>query len=280
MEGQTSPQGEPGVRFVVTTCRDPSEAHEARGRTVAERCGVPFVKRDTSIKTIRARHGVELLYEVRRIREELQTLDECLFVHPGLFYFKRIDGREHPLLRAVAPQGEPPLERIVDATLGLCSDALHLAHVLPQAEVLGIERSPLLYSLQQEGLARMQAERRGWSPAAGRIQPLLGDAREVLAGMPDQSADVVYLDPMFEEPRGAGGAFALMRVVACHDPLDQATLDQACRVARRRVVVKRPGRAPLPAVTPWGAAWEGATLGISVDYLVATNPSWSAPRDP
>ena len=64
------------------------------------------------------------------------------------------------------------------------------------------------------------------------------DAAAYLARAEDHSFDVVLFDPMFGRPRKSSAAFAAMRRHADHSPLTAAMLEDARRVARRRVVVK------------------------------------------
>lgn len=141
-------------------------------------------------------------------------------------------------------------QRVVDATAGLGSDAFHLAS--KGAEVVMIERSSLLHALLADALARAEAGMLGEDArlAAGRISLLRGDAREVLADLGAVgSTPVVYLDPMFPHPGGRGlpgKGMALLRAALGEMSFAEETqlLEAARSVAERRVVVKRPVRAP------------------------------------
>ena len=145
-----------------------------------------------------------------------------------------------------------PGDAVVDATLGLAADALVCAHVVgPTGRVLGVEASRALYLLVSEGLGAAPPP-----PTSCPVEVRFGDAREVLAGLPPGSADVVLLDAMFERPRAAGPAFELLRRHAVAEPLGPELVAAARRVARRWVVIKtgryggelkRLGIAPEPA---------------------------------
>lgn len=256
--------------MVITTSARPTPQQEERARLLAQRLGAPYRERDRTVQRMRREMGLELAYIVRRDREELQDPEHQLFLHPGMFFLKRKDGLEHPLLRAISPTGEAP-GVVVDATLGMGGDAIHVASMLRPQRLLGLEQSPALYSLLEEGLPRLVAAGRGWSQGAARIEPRFGDARTLLAQMEPRSADVVYLDPMFETPLEASTGFTLLRRVAVSDPLDEALLAAACRVARQRVVLKLPGQA-LPPVALEGLPWNRRVRGRAVDYAVLELP--------
>jgi hypothetical protein len=81
-----------------------------------------------------------------------------------------------------------------------------------------------------------------WSRPANeimrRVELHRADAREYLVQAPDRSFDIVFIDPMFRDPKSAAPDFASLRLLADPTPLDAEMLRQAARVARRRVVVK------------------------------------------
>lgn len=254
-----------GLRLVVTTGKRPTEPLVARARAVAAACGLTYVPRDDSLSRLLRRHGADGAYVVTAAAAEVRARGARLAVHPSTARLNVARGRTHPLLRAVAPEAEPPPERVVDATLGQAKDALHLAAVLG-CEVVGLERTPLLACLAEDGLARLiAAGEPPWAEAAARIEVINADAHTWLSAQPEASADVVYLDPMFRAPRPAAAGFDLLRALAWPAPLAPALLTQARRVARRRVVLKLPrGERPAPSLAE-PSAWThvpGRELGF------------------
>jgi len=229
------------VDLTITTSDKPGPDQVERARAVALRCGRPYVPRRGPI------HG--FAYVVGRNRDELRDGTTSLTVHEGMLQARLQSGVEHPLIRAIGPA-----EHVVDATLGLAGDALHIASAL-SCQVTGIEGSPVIFSLLEEGLARLSRH----LEAAGQIVPRLGEATETLEQV--EPADAVFLAPMYVRPRAAAPGFELLRRVAIHDPLSEALLDAALRAAPR-VVVK---------VDPEEAAIRGTRSrirGRAVDYLV------------
>lgn len=257
-----------GPRLVVTTTPQPTDAMVARARAVAARCDAAYVARgDATVARVGRRSGADAVYVVRRTREQVHLGDGVpLHVHPQLLQLKRRDGRRHPLLRALAPPDGAPLARVLDGTLGLAGDALHVAAVLG-VDVLGVEASPVMACLLEAGLRHMAAAGRPWSAGAARVQVVSGQAAEVLATMKANSVSAVYLDPMFEAPAKGPPGYAIFRAFAHEAPLTTELLEAAWRVAARRVVVKVPKTQPPPPCSA-GPGWNRRVRGKAVDYVV------------
>lgn len=235
-----------GGRLAVTTARRRKEGLRPRAREVAARLGAPFVER-SGLASLQATAGFDWFYIVGHERDEVSSPSgEAFFVQPGLFRSKLAQGRDHPLLRALAPDDDVP-GRVLDATLGLAADALHYAAALG-CEVIGAEKSPVLQLLLAEGLPRLAGGGAPWSAAAERIRVHAGDAFALLAALPDQSVDVVYFDPMMTRPRRTTPALGSYRAAGLFAPdrPDEEVLCQAARVARARVVIKLEREAPPP----------------------------------
>lgn len=226
---------------VVTTSDRVRPNLVERMHAVAAATGWPAVRR--SGKTLRdlvADH--ELVYVVSRQYEQLVGEHERIHVHPGLLKSRLHTGTSHPLIRALSPTGAA--KSVIDATLGLANDALHISAAL-ECSVVGIEVAPPLVMLLESGLIRLSSEPDPLGAAAGRISLRAGHATEVLAQMPRDSADAVLLAPMYETPDRAMPGFSLLRAVAHHTPPDAALILEAIRVAPR-LVVKLPRGAAEP----------------------------------
>jgi len=64
------------------------------------------------------------------------------------------------------------------------------------------------------------------------------DHNQFLAQQASNSFDVVYFDPMFRQPLMSSQPLSPLRNLADPRPLSLDTIEEACRVARTRVVVK------------------------------------------
>lgn len=220
--------------------------HEERAALLAARFSVPLLPRGNLEKMGAV---ADCFYVVRRACEELRHKDgRSAHVQPGMMPTKLQQGLVHPFLRAVrgevAGRGED-VGSIVDATLGLANDAVHLA-ALTGATVRGIEKSPWLYALLEEGLPRIARGREVWAAAAGRVSAENGDSADVLGAAEDDSVDVVVIDPMMSRAKKNAPSFDLLRDFATMDRASPRLLREAWRVARRRVVLKLGKGAPLP----------------------------------
>jgi len=148
------------------------------------------------------------------------------------------------LLRAVG--AVEPSAWVVDATAGLGADSALLAAA--GHRVRALERQPLVYALLADALRRAREAGLGWTE---RLELGLADSQQGLSNGPRPS--VVYLDPMFPDPQRSARpvkGMALLQALLERDSGNQHETDSrqllrgARAVALRRVVVKRPFKAP------------------------------------
>ncbi len=136
---------------------------------------------------------------------------------------------------------------VLDATAGLGRDAFVLATL--GCDVTMIERHPVVYLLLQSGLQCAQGENEV-SDIMSRMELLHGNSIELLASWFEQGLpqpDIVYLDPMFPHSKASAEAkkeMKLFRSLVGADLDEDQLWAQANEIARCRVVVKRPAKAP------------------------------------
>ncbi len=172
---------------------------------------------------------------------------------------RNIVGSERMLAKAVGFKGK--LLSVVDATAGLGRDAFLLACM--GCKVTAVERSPVIAALLDDGLRRAAADRRLHEIVEQRLRLVCADSRTLLREMAENKwLDVVYLDPMFPARRKSAAVKKEMRIcraVTGDDPDAAELLDIALTVARNRVVVKRPLRAPTLGGEP-AMTYRGTTI--------------------
>ncbi|ACE83691.1 class I SAM-dependent methyltransferase [Cellvibrio japonicus] len=141
--------------------------------------------------------------------------------------------------------------RVLDATAGLGRDAFVLATLGCRLQM--IERSPLVFALLRDGLARAHAfahaQDRELLQVVERMELAAQDSKTYLQGLaPEQFPDVIYLDPMFPERQKSADVKKEMRafhsIVGTDEDAD-VLLPLALEHVRFRVVVKRPRKAPF-----------------------------------
>lgn len=169
--------------------------------------------------------------------------------------------RHERLVRAVGKISNNGM--LIDATAGLGRDAALLARAGWQVTML--ERQPVLQALLADGLARTQE-------LVKQMSLVAADSVEWLSQHP-QVAEVVYLDPMFpERDKSAAIKKDLLWLqwlsasdsVATDEVMEANLLQAALSAARRRVVVKRPLRAPFLGGREAASSLSGKTVRFDI----------------
>ena len=153
--------------------------------------------------------------------------------------------RREALVKAIGNKYHNKQLTIIDTTAGFGNDAFMLATL--GCKVLLIERSPIMSQLLQDGMKRAQYYK-DIAHVIERMNFITGDAIQILEVLPhEQYPDVVYLDPMFPERNKSALVKKEMRAlhyVVGGDPDCNRLLSIALKVAKLRVIVKRPRLAP------------------------------------
>jgi 16S rRNA (guanine1516-N2)-methyltransferase len=158
-------------------------------------------------------------------------------------------GPQELLVRAVGFSKKEPLT-LFDATAGFLTETFLL---LPLGiKIIAVERCPLLALLVQDGLDRaLQKDPVFRERYTQQLCFSQGDSQHVLQKL-EAAPDVIYLDPMFPErhTRSAHNKkeMRILRYFVGEDHDIETLFTSARRIARKRVVVKRPHYAP-PLVT-------------------------------
>jgi len=243
------------VLLAVTTSLDAGEADLLGATEAARRHAMPFApRRRRPLREVAAEAGVEALLVLGARQAAFWDGREERRWDPGmgLLRAKRLRNGERTTRDSFLEAAQLRSgEQVLDCTLGLGADALVAAEAVgPEGKVVGVESSPALALLAEEGLRRLA------DPAAARIQVRAGEAGAILATLPSRSFDLVAFDPMFRHAREEPPGFDLVRRLGDAWPLAPEALAQARRVARRAVLVKdgtpgwdlaRLGLAPLPS---------------------------------
>ncbi len=154
-------------------------------------------------------------------------------------------GRKQPLAKAIGlKHGFCP--NVLDATAGLGKDAFVLASLGCTVQL--VERSPVLAALLQDGLNRA-ANHANTESLIRRMTLVLEDSIDLVHRIEtEKRPDVIYLDPMY--PTRTKSALVkkemrMLRAVVGEDMDAPLLLKAAIQKAQKRVVVKRPSRAPV-----------------------------------
>ncbi len=169
-------------------------------------------------------------------------------------------GQADLLVKAVAPARCPGGAVVWDLTAGLGQDSLVLAKNGAK-QVTMVERNPIVAALLEDAMRRLKETDQELS---AMLNFAMGEAREILQKDPGTDCcDVIYLDPMFPPrqkqsavKKGMSILHGLLETHVVTSEDDEATgrrrqeeeqelLEASLKVAKLRVVVKRPAKAPL-----------------------------------
>ncbi len=167
----------------------------------------------------------------------------------ALHRYRHGGGRQQLLARAVGLHRKKNLT-ICDISAGIGADAFVLASL--GADVVMVERSPIIAALLEDGWRR--AQQTEWIRLLS-WRLICADSRDFLLSLTaGQFPQIIYFDPMFPERKKSAlvkKAMRLLRKVVGEDNDAPELLALALKTARERVVVKRPRLAPpIPGPAP------------------------------
>jgi 16S rRNA (guanine1516-N2)-methyltransferase len=223
-----------------------SSALLADALALATELGLPLITGQSSVP---ATHGLVLTSKRLELRELEVGAPGPVYVDftAGAADYRRRygGGRQQPLARAVGLKGGAA-PTVIDPTAGLGQDAFVLASL--GCRVCLVERSPVIAALLRDGLQRAIQDPDIGILIQERLSLRVADGRDYLQELDeDRWPDVIYLDPMYPHRRKtalAGKEMRLLKALVGDDHDASGLLAVALMRARRRVVVKRPRRAP------------------------------------
>lgn len=164
--------------------------------------------------------------------------DQKFFFHPSMAK-NRISGMRHNLgydVMAKACEIETG-DSFLDCTLGMGADAI-VASYLSGGKIIGLEKSPGICHVIKWGMHNYHSRMDWLNNAIHRIEVIQSDHLDFLKEQPDHSFDIIYFDPMFRRPLLTSQPLAPLRRLADPAPLSPEAVAEACRAARKRVVMK------------------------------------------
>ncbi|GAA3406845.1 class I SAM-dependent methyltransferase [Paenibacillus hodogayensis] len=227
--------------MLVTTSYSPSRETELRASQLAGELGIRCVPRgSSSVRRLAERYGdPHFLLVTERELQVHGSGDAPLFFHPSLSLVrvKRMMNGEGDGM--IAMTGAAPGDRVLDCTAGLGADSIVFAYAVgPEGQVTAVESQPALYTVVREGLRVYETHLPPFDAAMRRVRMKLGCHLDELRALPDKSVDIVYFDPMFRQPIEQSSGIGPLRQLANHAPLDERSIREAVRVARKSVVLK------------------------------------------
>jgi hypothetical protein len=208
-----------------------------RAKELAQELNLPYIPR-RSFRDLLKIVGTDYCYVVESDRIVVKYRSGSLFFHPSTAKVRMRNvkkGLKDHLIECLQLAGS---EWILDTTFGLGAEAVLMAGFLEEGKVVGLEASTPTYIVVREGLKNYRDKEDWVNDAMRRIEILNVDFREHLVNCPDDSFDIVYCDPMFENPVYESSSMNPLRPFAVYDTVTDKDVEEMLRVARRKVVLK------------------------------------------
>ena len=199
---------------------------------------VKYVPR-RKLKEFAKKSGLDFYYVVEKDgRVVIRWEGGEFFFHPSVSILRMRNirnGQRDYLIEALELEGN---EKVLDLTFGLGSEAILIAAFLPSGKVIGLEKSIHIYTVVSEGIKNFKTDLKWLRDALSRIDLLHEDFKDFIRKADDESFDVVYCDPMFENPKYESSAMNPLRPFAVYDTVDEDDLNHMIRIAKKKVVLK------------------------------------------
>lgn len=227
------------MKLIVTTTQHMTERDTDLEVFLTE-SRLPFVPRNRlSLERLNEAQQVDGIIVWEASGPVLYVKDEKFFFHPNMAknriaFFRNLHTPDIMIHASHVERGDS----FLDCTLGLGADSIVASYFSGTGRITGLEHQPAIAHVIRWGMKRYRTQMPWLQEAIQRIEVIAADHREYLPGLDDQSYDIVYFDPMFQKPLLKSRPISPLRQLADHDPLELAAIKEACRVARKRVVMK------------------------------------------
>jgi predicted methyltransferase len=226
--------------FITTAGRTNEEMKEL-AKEIAVELHVGYIERKKrSISQLQQLQNDSCIV-VYKERLELFPLGETepFFFHPSsaMFRIKRLQrGEDDPFIDVCQ------LTRgmsFLDCTLGLASDSIVASYQVGESgKVIGLEAEKYLSYVVQDGLKKWATGIQEIDEAMRRIEVRHIHCFNYLKMLPNESVDVIYFDPMFEETIAESVSIQPLTKIANYELFHPIWIKEALRVAKKRVVLK------------------------------------------
>ncbi len=226
--------------LVVTTVQHPSDDINTLAHQIAATLKIPFVPRAKhSLMAIKIHYQVDNVIVVAQKGPLVNTPGGEYFFHLNMAELRiknLLNGQHDHMVSAMSLTAGMS---VLDCTLGLATDAIVASFIVGDTgEVVGLETSPVVAFIASYGLKNFKTDEQYLADAFRRIEVKHSHSYKYLSTLPDKSYDIVYFDPMFRHPIHSSSNVKPLRYLADNSALTKNTLKEACRVAKKRVVVK------------------------------------------
>ena len=226
---------------IVTTAGRPDDASEKLAQYASEALNAQIIPRNKrSVQKMAQQYDANIIVAGKnRYEYYVKGANAPFFFHPNsaAFRLKRVArGEEEPLLTACALENG---DTFLDCTLGIGADSLLAAYKVGQeGKVVGLEADRNVAFIVKTGMQTYDTSELPLTACMRNIEVVHATAVDFLKTQPNDSFDVVYMDPMFEETIEESTNFEALRTAGSHITLSKEWVEEAKRVAKKRVVLK------------------------------------------
>lgn len=226
---------------LVTTAGRPDDLSMALAQKACDELNIRFEPRNKrSIAKISQYYNAHVIVAGKNRYEYYpKGANAPFFFHPNsaAFRLKRVARGEHdPFLGACKVEKG---NSFLDCTLGMGADAMLAAFAVGDTgKVVGLEDDVNVAFIVKNGMKVYDTSELPLTGCMRKIQVIQCEAVEFLKKQQDNSFDIVYMDPMFEELIEESNNFEALRVAGSHRHLTKEWVEEAFRVAKRRLVIK------------------------------------------
>ena len=225
----------------ITTAGRTNEIMIEQAKQIALQLNLPYINRKKkTVRQLQAIYNQDCLV-VGKEKLELYkpNSDEPFFFHPSSanFRMKRLaKGETDPLVEVCQLQKG---KSFLDCTLGLGSDSIVASFAVGDGgKVTSVEQNQIVAFIVNKGLKLWDTNHEEMNSALRRIEVIASEATNYLSSLPDNSYDVVYLDPMFETHIEESASLDPLMNFAYFKKVDEVLVKECLRVAKERVVLK------------------------------------------
>lgn len=167
------------------------------------------------------------------------------------------------LLRAI---GYETATSVLDCTAGLGSDSAIISYGCPQlTRHTAIEGHPILGYITNYGFRHFQHKNPSVTESLRRIQLVICNYQDYLEQLEHNTYDVIYLDPMFENPVYESPQFLQWRGHLLESKITPEIVELALEKSKRLVIKERKGSRlfnELPPIEMVGGKYSSIAYGI------------------
>lgn len=229
------------MKTIVTTSGRPNDATIQFAKNAAKQLEIPFIERQKRTVTQLQQHYQSDVLVAAKSRWEYHGLNtkEPFFYHPSsaMFRLKRLSrGERDPFVEVCQLQLG---DSFLDCTLGYASDSLVAAFAVGEKGIVkGCEANPILAFILKEAFHGARTDHLEFESLMKQIEVISKNAISYLKQLDADSIDVIYMDPMFETSIKESVNISPLHSLGVQDVLTEEWINEAKRVAKKRVVLK------------------------------------------